>query len=115
MSEFYEIVKNTSRHHRSDRYRNCDILKDKDTGEFLLSTREDLEIYPRPDDIYHRVQTNEICRLDTLAHQYYRNPLLWWIIAQANDIYDPLKTYEPGTILRIPSLESLYGNNGVLL
>ena len=114
MSEFYESSKNMSRS-RSDRYRNCDILKDVDTGENLLSTREPLDIPVRPDDTYHRVQSHEVCRLDLLAHQYYKNPLLWWVIASANDLYDPFESIESGTILRIPSIESLYGNNGILL
>lgn len=114
MSEFYEITKNKSRI-RSDRYKNCEILTDKDSGEMLLSTREILDIQARPDDIYHRVQAHEVCRLDTLAHIYYKNPLLWWVIAQANDIYDPMKVYDSGTILRIPNIETLYGNNGILL
>lgn len=114
MSEFYEKSRYITRD-RADRYRNCDILKDIDTNESLLSMREDIEIPVRPDDVYHRVQSHEVGRLDMIAHQYYKNPLLWWIIAIANDIYDPITPIDIGTILRIPSIESLYGNGGVLL
>lgn len=99
----------------SDRYKNCKVLEDIDTGEVLLSTREIIDIPKNPNDIYHRVQSHEVHRLDIIAAMYYKNPLLWWVIAQANDIYDPLVAIEPGTILRIPDIETLYGNNGILL
>lgn len=114
MEEFYKTLDNNSKD-RSDRYRNCKVLEDEDTGDIILSTIEDIDIYPRSSDIFHRVKSHEVCRLDILAHQYYRNPLLWWIIAKANNIYNPFKDIEPGTLLRIPNIESLYGNNGILL
>lgn len=98
-----------------NRYRNCNILQDKVTGEYLLSTREVADIPVRPTDLYHRVQSHETTRLDSIANKYYSNPLLWWVIAQANNIYDPLTPLSPGTLLRVPSIESLYGDRGVLL
>lgn len=112
--EFYNELRNDSKNH-FDRYRNCKILVDKETGERLLSTREIDSIVEYPTDYYHRVESHEVDRLDLIAHKYYKNPLLWWVIAQANDIHDPFIALEPGTLLRIPSLESLYGNNGILL
>lgn len=112
--EYYEELMNKSRD-RSDRYRNCKILKDRETGETLLATREITEISKKSDDLYHRISSHEVNRLDILAHIYYKNPLLWWVIAQANNIYDPLLPIEIGTLIRIPSLESLYGHDGILL
>lgn len=114
MSEYYVESKNTSRI-RSDRYRDCKQLLDKETGEVLLATRDIKDIPVKSSDIYHSVKSNEVNRLDLLAHVYYKNPLLWWVIAQANNIYDPYADIEPGTILRIPDIETLYGNNGILL
>lgn len=114
VGEYYKELKNPSKDY-SDRYKNCKILEDIDTGDLVLETRE---ISPIPYDSsnrYHRVKSHEVCRLDILAHKYYQNPLLWWVIAQANDIYDPFKLIESGTLLRIPSVETLYGNNGILL
>lgn len=112
--EFYQTSKNLSSS-RDDRYRKCDILKDESTGENLLSTRNIYNIPVSSSDMYHEVKSNEVNRLDILAHKYYQNPLLWWVIAQANDIYDPIEPMEIGVILRIPSIETLYGNNGILL
>lgn len=98
-----------------DRYRNCLILTDIDSGETFLSTREIVDIPVNANDKYHTVESHETTRLDLIAAKYYRNPLMWWIIAQANNIYDPFEEIEAGTLLRIPALESLYGNNGLLL
>ena len=111
---FYNEIRNNSRDN-TDRYRSCKLLEDKETGEVLLSTREIVDIPVKSDDIYHRVKSHETSRLDVLAHKYYKNPLLWWVIAQANNITDPMKLLNPGDILRIPSIESLYGTNGILL
>lgn len=113
-NEFYTESRNTSKN-RYDRYRNCKILEDNDTHEKLLSTREIDSVPFTSTDIYHRVQSNETTRLDLLAQKYYRNPLLWWVIADANEIHDPFAGVDAGTILRIPSIEVLYGNNGILL
>lgn len=100
---------------RSNRYRNCILLKDKDTGETLLSTRDIDEIPESPSDLFHELQINEVGRLDLLAHTYYKNALYWWVIAQANNIYDPIADTYPGMQVRIPAMETLYGYKGILL
>ena len=41
-------------------------------------------------------------RLDSLAHRFYGNPTMWWVIAKANNIFT-LKVTE-GTSLRIPTI-----------
>lgn len=113
-NEFYISTKNPSTNYY-DRYKNSDILEDRETGEVLLATREINRVPESKNDRYHRVQSHEKTRLDVLANKYYRNPLLWWVIAQANDIYDPIAEIPAGTLLRIPDIEVLYGNNGILL
>lgn len=113
--EYYIETHNTSNTH-SDRYKSCKILKDIETGESFLATRLPIDEIPvRTNDIYHTVKTNEVTRLDVIAHTYYKNPLLWWVIAQANDIYNPFEEIASGTILRVPAIETLYGNKGILL
>lgn len=114
MEEFYIESRNPSTSY-ADRYKSCKILKDKETEDSLLAMREPTDVPESYNDIYHRVQSHEVSRLDLIAAKYYRNPLFWWVIAQANDIYDPLTPLEVGTLLRIPSIETLYGNNGILL
>lgn len=100
---------------RSDRYRNCSLLKDKETGDTILSTRDIDTIPESPSDLFHTVKLNEVGRLDIISHTYYKNALYWWVIAQANDIYDPISNMYPGMILRIPAIETLYGYKGILL
>lgn len=114
MGEFYEVSER-ERAKNTDRYKRCSVLKDLDTGEVLLSTREVKEIPEHPNDKFHRVHSNEVGRLDLIAYQYYNNALLYWVIAQANEIYNPFVKLAPGTLIRIPALETLYGNKGILL
>lgn len=61
-------------------------------------------IYPnvelRDTDIYVATETGD--RLDTLAHQFFGDSSLWWIIATANNMHDAPIGLKEGTILRIP-------------
>lgn len=97
-----------------DRYKNCKILTDSTLGEVLLSTRDIKDVKLNVDDVYHTVKANEVCRLDLISYNYYGNPLLWWVIAQANNIYDPFTGPEVNTVLRIPSIVKMYDHEGVL-
>lgn len=113
MSYYEEVVRyNTS---REDRYRSCKILKDKETDENLLSTRDLPTIKTSSSDRYHEVKSFEEGRLDIIANRYYNNALLWWVIAEANDIFDPITEVTAGRDLRIPSIDTLYGYRGILL
>lgn len=114
MGEFYSS-EDRKRVNQFDRYKNCKILTDLTTHDLLLETRDIQDIDLNVRDIYHTVQSNEERRLDLISYIYYGNPLLWWIIAQANDIYDPLTNPKSGDIVRIPSLTGLYDANGILL
>lgn len=62
------------------------------------------KIYPniplRDDDIYAVTQTGD--RLDTIAHQFYGDQGLWWILATANNIHGASFAVDDGTTLRIP-------------
>jgi hypothetical protein len=51
-------------------------------------------------DIFVATETGD--RLDSLAHQFYKDSTLWWIIASANNIHDAPIGFKDGTILRIP-------------
>ncbi len=81
------------------RYENNPSKKTIDGREVYQS-----KIYPnielRDTDIYVATETGD--RLDTLAHQFYSDSSLWWIIASANNIHDAPIGLPDGTILRIP-------------
>lgn len=57
-----------------------DVLEDVPTVDYVLSVGE---------------------RMDMLAHRYYGDDQLWWVIAAANRIINPFAIY-PGMTLRIP-------------
>ena len=61
------------------------------------------------EDIYIRAKSGD--RLDTLAHKYYRDTKLWWIIAQANHLGKGSLNIPPGTQLRIPTNLSVIMND----
>lgn len=55
----------------------------------------------QPDDLRHTVQDHD--RLDSIAARYYGDPNLWWILAHANDIEDPITQLYAGLELVVPS------------
>jgi hypothetical protein len=90
------------------RLRNQPILRD---GEHEFFSTFYIRQYPfNPDDIYHEIKAGEQGRLDLLSYHYYQTPLLWWIIAEANDIFHPMRDTVPGTVIRIPAPDWIYSN-----
>jgi nucleoid-associated protein YgaU len=71
-------------------------------AEEFLGTRVPIDAAPRPDDRFHTVVDGD--RLDLLAHRYLGRADMWWIICDYNDIFFPMEL-EPGSVLRIPSVE----------
>jgi len=69
------------------------------SGIRVLTTTYYPEIPINNSDIF--IYTKEGDRLDTLAHRYYGNNTLWWIIAKANGIRGKTGC-KPATPLRIP-------------
>lgn len=58
-------------------------------------------VVEQPDDLQHTVLQPD--RLDTIARQYYGDPVLKWIIALVNDIEIEPTELNTGSLLRIPS------------
>jgi nucleoid-associated protein YgaU len=84
------------------RYAGCILYRDS-TGEYL-GRRERIDTTPKYDDRLHTVVEGD--RIDLLAHRYLGDARLWWIICDYNDIFFPLEL-QPGTDLRIPSIENI--------
>lgn len=63
------------------------------------------DIQSETNDLY--IQITNITRLDRLAYDYYNDPKLWWVIAQVNNIKNPLTDLEIGMLIRIPPTTSL--------
>lgn len=96
----------------TSRYRRLYRIQDSYGDEYQESS-EKMEIDVTSSDQYHKVMPGEENRLDLISYKFYNTPLLWWCIAEASDIRDPLNV-PLGTILRIPDKQTLYGYKGVL-
>lgn len=83
-----------------NRYLTIEEQKD-DQGQRFITNAVYPDIPASADDTY--VITTVGDRYDTLAHQFYNDSSLWWIIASANpeSKTDSLVT-QPGVQLRIP-------------
>ena len=87
---------------RSSRYRKEDIYTSNDPDRAdkpisgVLPHSRDEHVVRRE----HRVAADE--RLDHLAHRYYGDPLLYWLICDESDVIFPEELLVPGRILRIP-------------
>ena len=87
----------TSRYHLSVLY------LDPKNGDFW-GTRQPLKLRKHPSDLFHQVTDADNKRIDLIAWRYYRDVSLWWVIAEYNDIGNPLEL-QTGTVLRIPSYD----------
>ena len=58
-------------------------------------------IVSQTDDMVYEVTSSD--RIDTIANKFYGDPVLWWVVAAANDMeLVPTALYE-GQKLRIPA------------
>lgn len=65
-------------------------------------------------DVYVVIDSGWQNRIDLIAYEFYKNPDLWWVIAMANNITNPMYL-EVGTRIRIPGLNTLWGYRGLLM
>lgn len=91
------------------RYEN--IRRIQDNSNIFHETFNNYKIPESDSDQYITVNIATENRLDVIACRYYKSPIMWWVIALANDIIDPLGEIPAGTVLRIPSLTSVYETN----
>lgn len=81
-----------------NRYQYTKAKKDKNGVRSLKITRYP-EILVRDTDTFHFARDFE--RFDWLAHKYYNDSTLWWIIAKANG-YSHESRPKVGDKIRIP-------------
>ena len=94
------------------RYSNNKITNNPSTGKRSQRTFVIENIPEHPNDQYLEVTT--VDRLDLIAHTYYGNRDLWWIIAQANGIGKGTVYISEGTILRLPANPNQYSTGANL-
>lgn len=56
---------------------------------------------------FYRVPQHQECNLPLISFQFYNDRSLWWIIAIANNILNPISEVVVGTELKIPTLEDV--------
>lgn len=84
------------------RYAETMVIDSEGTERNYLRTKPDTS--PHPTDFYYTVKPHE--RIDQLAHKFYGQANLWWVIADFNDLLFPL-VLEEGSTLRLPSYDRL--------
>ena len=84
-----------------DRYKFTKIINNKNTGNRVYKST----FYPkiRIGNVDKFVYPIDGDRLENVAHRYYGDSTLWWVIAQANNIRDGSFGLKPDEKLRIPS------------
>lgn len=69
------------------------------TTKLPIIERQDTDIF---------IETRLGDRFDLLAHEFYGNVSLWWVVARANNLIKGTLGVEPGIKLRIPTnIESI--------
>ena len=93
------------------RYKYCQSWYDADRNVFL-DARRAFRFQSLPDNVSYLTKVGET--LFTIAGRHFapleRAAGLWWVIAdfQPNPIHDPTIVLEPGTVLVLPSVATLY-------
>ena len=83
------------------RYKNTIVINDKVTQNRKLNSTEYPKIEFKDSDIIHVTRFDESYM--SLAHKFYNDQSLWWIIARANREFKGTIKFEPGTNLIIPT------------
>lgn len=95
------------------RYKNVRTIQDKETAKIYHETVNPYTVAKSSEEMEYIVGIETEGRLDLVSYRCYGTHKYWWVIALANNIIDPFDI-SYGTILRIPSLSSLYVEGGIL-
>ena len=82
------------------RYSQAPAIKEKITDTIKHRTSFIPDIPRKDNDQFIRTRAGD--RLDSIAHEFYQDVSLWWIIAGANHLGKGTYAIPPGTKLRIP-------------
>lgn len=99
--EFLSPVSYTS----MSRYETINTLKE--LGKQYHVTNRLRGVIRTNSDMYYEVTNMTENRLDLISLIHYNSPIYWWVIAQANNIFDVFTDVKRGSKLRIPPLSSI--------
>ena len=83
----------------ASQFKYTPVYKDGDTIRFGL---RQTPIFARSSYRIYTVPPEHENRLDLISNAFYGDSSYWWVIADANDMTDPLSAVPTGMKLRIP-------------
>jgi len=96
-----------------DRYLYTEVTQSNSRKVRAYQSTQYPDIDPTQSDTY--IYTRKGDRLDNLAHQYYGDASLWWIIALVNNLGKGTLAVPPAMQLRIPAQASINDLPNMLL
>lgn len=112
--EVKEVIESTKREFRT-RYDSKVRLRLEDNKLVIRNLKSpDLKATQSERDIIHTVTLDEDQRPDLIALKFYGDARLYWVILGANGFREKSQIRK-GTLVRIPSMNSLYGANGLIV
>ena len=96
-----ETAKASSYVNSLSRYKDSTILVYGDEKKLTFSTYKRMEIPANQFDKYTVIPEGYAYRPDLVSNSVYGYPDSWWLIMQANNIYD-IKDFIAGKTIRIP-------------
>lgn len=90
----------------TSRYYRGKVFSEGD--ERYLGSLRDWEFPETTKDLYYQVNAGEVGNLPLISWKVYGTYRLWWAIAVANGLENPLVGFAAGDLLRIPSSSNVY-------
>ncbi len=91
--------------YKGSRYTNTEMYS-RDGVE--VYTRRQMRNFNTQNAIKHVVIQSDT--LSTMAHEYYGDAQLWWVILEANPSYTTVKDIKIGDVLVIPNRDEVLSN-----
>lgn len=88
---------------KNTRYTNGLVDTNRSEEKFLV-LRQPLSLEQSSDDIFVNLTQDDARRPDIISQKAYNTTDLWWVIAEYNNISDPLFQLTAGLTIRIPQL-----------
>ena len=113
-NEVKEVVESTKKEFKT-RYDSKVRLRLNDNKLVIRNLKSpDLKANQSERDIIHTVTLDERERPDLVALNFYGDARLYWVVLGANGFREKSQV-KKGLVIRIPSMNSLYGSNGLIV
>lgn len=86
------------------RYKNG-VATSNDDADLFIINRDRIVLPESEEDTFFLIEGQHIRRPDLIANEIYGNAELWWVIADVNNIRNPITDFTANKLLRIPPLD----------